>query len=124
EAFDAAGRLVTPALIDCHTHLVFGGNRAREFERRLQGDSYEQIAREGGGIHATVAATRAATDDALLASALGRIDAMIAEGVATVEIKSGYGLTVADELRMLRVARRIARERPVRVVTSYLGAHA
>ena len=120
---DVGGRLTTPALIDCHTHLVFGGDRAREFERRLEGASYEQIAREGGGINATVAATRGRTEDELLASALRRVDALIAEGISTLEIKSGYGLTVADELKMLRVARRIGRERPVRVVTSYLAAH-
>lgn len=124
QRWDAGGRLVTPALIDCHTHLVFGGNRAREFELRLAGASYEQIAREGGGINATVAATRACTEAELLATALRRVDALIAEGTATIEIKSGYGLTVADELKMLRVARRIQDERPVRVVTSYLAAHA
>lgn len=122
--WDAGGRLVTPALIDCHTHIVFGGNRAREFELRLAGASYEQIAREGGGIVATVAATRVCDETQLLAQALRRVDAMIAEGVATLEVKSGYGLTIADELKMLRVARRIGTERPVRVVTSYLAAHA
>jgi imidazolonepropionase len=103
---------------------VFGGNRAREFELRLQGASYEQIAREGGGINSTVAATRAESEEQLLASALRRADALIAEGVATVEIKSGYGLTVEDELKMLRAARRLGDLRPVRVVTSYLAAHA
>lgn len=118
------GRLVTPALIDCHTHLVFGGNRAAEFEMRLNGASYAEVARAGGGIVSTVKATRAASDDALLADALTRADAMIAEGVATVEIKSGYGLDTETELRMLRVARRIARERPITVRTSFLGAHA
>jgi imidazolonepropionase len=124
ERVDVAGRLVTPALIDCHTHIVFGGNRAREFELRLQGASYEQIARAGGGIISTVAATRSQTEAALLASALRRVDVLIAEGVATIEIKSGYGLTITDELKMLRVARQIGRERPIRVVTSYLAAHA
>ncbi len=118
------GRLVTPALIDCHTHLVFGGNRAREFELRLEGASYEEIARAGGGIVSTVAATRALSEDELVASALPRLRALMAEGVATVEIKSGYGLTVEDELRMLRAARRLGAEAGIRVVTSYLAAHA
>ncbi|MEQ8296232.1 MAG: imidazolonepropionase [Nitratireductor sp.] len=118
------GRLATPALVDCHTHLVFGGNRAREFELRLEGASYEEIARAGGGIVSTVSATRALSEDALVESALPRLDRLIGEGVATVEVKSGYGLTVADELKMLRAARRLEKLRPVRVRTSYLGAHA
>ena len=118
------GRLVTPALIDCHTHVVHGGHRAAEFELRLNGASYEEVARAGGGIVSTVRATRAADEDTLVATALPRIDAMIAEGVAAVEIKSGYGLDVDTELRMLRAARRIGRERPVTVRTSFLGAHA
>lgn len=121
---DLAGRLITPALIDCHTHVVHGGDRALEFEMRLQGASYEQISRAGGGIVSTVAATRAADEGALLAAALPRIDALIAEGVGTIEIKSGYGLERETELRMLRVARAIGRVRPVSVRTSYLGAHA
>ncbi|MDT8345124.1 MAG: hypothetical protein RQ752_11925, partial [Thermohalobaculum sp.] len=121
---DAEGRLITPALIDCHTHLVFGGNRAREFEMRLEGATYEQIARAGGGIVSTVAATRAAGEAELLTGALPRLDALIAEGVATIEIKSGYGLDAETELRMLRVARMLGRARPVRVRTTYLGAHA
>ncbi len=118
------GRLVTPGLVDCHTHSVFAGSRAREFEARLEGASYEEIARAGGGILSTVRATRAAGEDALLAAALPRIDRMLALGVTTLEIKSGYGLDLETELAMLRAARRIAAERPVRVVTSFLGAHA
>ena len=121
---DVGGRLVTPALIDCHTHVVFGGNRAREFEMRLNGASYEELARAGGGIMSTVRATRAADEAALLAGALARVDALIAEGVAVVEVKSGYGLDRETELRMLRVAREIGRVRPVRVRTTFLGAHA
>ena len=118
------GRLVTPGLIDCHTHLVYGGDRAREFDMRLNGAGYEEIARAGGGILSTVRATRAATEEQLLASALIRADHLIAEGVTTVEIKSGYGLDIETELKMLRVARRIAQERPLRVVTTWLAAHA
>ncbi|MBK5926752.1 imidazolonepropionase [Rhodobaculum claviforme] len=123
-ARDLGGRLVTPAPIDCHTHVVFGGTRAREFEMRLQGATYAEIARAGGGILSTVTATRAATEDTLLAQALPRVDALIAEGVTTLEVKSGYGLEADTELRMLRVARAIGRARPVRVRTTYLGAHA
>jgi imidazolonepropionase len=121
---DLDGRLVTPALTDCHTHLVHGGHRAAEFEMRLEGASYEEVARIGGGIVSTVTATRAAGEDDLLAQALPRLDALLAEGVATVEVKSGYGLDIETELRMLRVARRLAEARPVRVRTSFLGAHA
>ena len=121
---DHSGRLITPALIDCHTHIVHGGNRAREFEMRLNGASYEEVARAGGGIISTVSATRAASEDDLLQSALPRIDALIAQGVATVEIKSGYGLDQDTELKMLRVARTLGKLRPIRVVTSFLGAHA
>ena len=124
EGADLEGRLVTPALVDCHTHVVFGGNRAGEFEMRLEGASYEEVARAGGGIVSTVRATREAGEEALLSDALARVDALIAEGVATLEVKSGYGLDRETELRMLRVARRIGEERRVRVVTSYLGAHA
>ena len=124
EAVDLEGRLVTPALIDCHTHVVFAGHRAAEFEMRLEGASYEEVARAGGGILSTVRATREASEDALLAGALPRADALIAEGVATIEVKSGYGLDRETELRMLRAARRIGRERPVHVLTTFLGAHA
>ncbi len=118
------GRLVTPALIDCHTHLVHGGNRAAELEMRLNGASYEEVARAGGGILSTVTATRAASLDDLIASALPRLDAALAEGVATVEVKSGYGLDLETELRMLRAARRLGEMRDVTVRTSFLGAHA
>ena len=121
---DMQGRLITPALIDCHTHLVHGGNRAREFELRLQGASYAEIARAGGGIVSTVTATRGADEAALLADALPRLDALIGEGVTVVEVKSGYGLDIETELRMLRVARALEQERPVRIITSFLGAHA
>lgn len=124
EIDDCGGRLVTPALIDCHTHLVFGGNRAKEFEMRLEGASYEEIARAGGGIVSTVTATRALSEDELVQAALPRLDALIAEGAGTIEIKSGYGLTVEDELKMLRAARRLGKERNIRVRTSYLAAHA
>ncbi|WP_176084469.1 imidazolonepropionase [Martelella sp. HB161492] len=121
---DCANRLVTPALLDCHTHLVFGGNRAREFEMRLDGASYEEIARAGGGIISTVSATNAMSEEELVEAALPRLDTLIAEGVATLEIKSGYGLNIATELKMLRAARRLAMLRPVRIVTTYLAAHA
>lgn len=121
---DMGGRLITPAPIDCHTHLVFGGDRAREFALRLEGASYEEIARAGGGILSTVKATREADEATLLARALPRLDALIAEGVTTLEVKSGYGLDLATELRMLRVARRLADERPVRIRTTHLCAHA
>lgn len=124
ETSSCDGRWITPGLIDCHTHLVHAGDRAHEFELRLQGASYEEIARAGGGIVSTMKATRAASEDDLVASALPRLDALIAEGVTTIEIKSGYGLRTADELKMLRAARRLGRLRPVRVCTTLLGAHA
>jgi len=118
------GRWVTPGLIDCHTHLVFGGDRSGEFEQRLEGATYEEIARAGGGIVSSVKATREATEDALYASACKRLEGLKATGVTTVEIKSGYGLDHDSELKMLRVARRIGRDAGVRVRTSYLGLHA
>lgn len=121
---DVSGRLITPALIDCHTHIIHAGDRAHEFEMRLGGASYADIARAGGGIISTVTQTRAASEDSLLASALPRIDRLIAEGVTTLEIKTGYGLTIESELKMLRAARQIAKLRPVRIRTSYLAAHA
>ena len=124
ETVDCQGRWITPALIDAHTHLVHAGNRAREFELRLEGASYEEIARAGGGIVSTMRATRAASEDELVASALPRLDALLAEGVGTIEIKSGYGLELEAELKMLRAARRLGELRPVRVVTTFLGAHA
>lgn len=124
EAIDCEGRWITPGLIDCHTHLVYGGDRAHEFELRLKGASYEEIARAGGGIVSSVKATRAASEDELFASADKRLAALIAEGVTTVEIKSGYGLDIDSEVKVLAVARRLGRERPVGVQTSFLGAHA
>jgi imidazolonepropionase len=121
---DCDGRWITPGLIDCHTHLVYGGNRAEEFEQRLAGASYQEIARRGGGIVSTVRATRGASEDELVSGARRRLDALIGEGVTTVEIKSGYGLELATERRQLRAARRLAAESPVTVRTTFLGAHA
>ena len=121
---DLGGRWVTPGLIDCHTHLVFAGERADEFERRLNGANYEEIARAGGGIRATVARTRAASETELLASASERLAALMAEGVTTIEIKSGYGLDIDNELKSLRVARELGNRFPVTVKTTFLGAHA
>lgn len=124
ETIDCDGRWITPGLIDCHTHLVFGGNRAMEFEMRLNGASYEEIAKAGGGIVSSVRDTRTRSEDELVAEALPRLDTLLAEGVSTIEIKSGYGLDIDTELKMLRVARRLETLRPVRVLTSYLAAHA
>jgi len=121
---DCEGRWITPGLVDPHTHLVYGGDRAHEFELRLAGASYEEIARAGGGIVSTMAATRAASEDELVAQALPRLDALIAEGATTVEIKSGYGLSLEHELKSLRAARRLGEVRPVSVTTTFLGAHA
>jgi imidazolonepropionase len=121
---DLGGALVTPGLVDCHTHLVYGGQRAAEFEMRLQGASYEDIARAGGGIRSTVAATRASSDAALFDSAAQRARTLMREGVTTLEIKSGYGLSDIDEARCLAVARRLGRELPLTVRTTSLGAHA
>ena len=118
------GQLITPALIDCHTHIVHAGDRAEEFEMRLSGASYEDISRAGGGIVSTVKLTREATEEGLISSALPRIDALISEGVTTLEIKSGYGLDIENELKMLRAAKQIETIRPIRIRTSYLAAHA
>ena len=124
ERIDLEGRWVTPGLTDCHTHLVYAGNRAHEFELRLAGASYEAIARAGGGILSTVKATRAATEAELVEAALPRLDALIAEGVTGIEIKSGYGLDTDTEARQLRAARALGSLRPVTVATTFLGAHA
>ncbi len=124
QTIDLDGRWVTPGLVDCHTHLVYGGSRAHEFELRLAGAHYEDIARAGGGILSTVKATRAASEDDLVTTSLPRLDRLIAEGVTTIEIKSGYGLDADSEIRILRAARRLGAERPIEVVTSFLGAHA
>jgi imidazolonepropionase len=124
EIIDCEGRWITPGLIDCHTHLVHGGERAREFELRLAGASYEELALAGGGIRSTMTATRAASEAELIAGALPRLDALIAEGVTTVEVKSGYGLNLEDELKQLRAARALGRARPVRITTTLLAAHA
>lgn len=121
---DVEGRLITPGLIDPHTHLVYGGDRANEFRLRLDGATYEEIARSGGGIVSTMEATRAASEDELIESALLRLDDLLSEGVTTVEIKSGYGLRLEDELKMLRAARALEQHRHVRIKTTFLGAHA
>jgi imidazolonepropionase len=124
ERIDCEGRLITPGLIDCHTHLVYAGDRAHEFERRLNGESYESIARSGGGIVSSVRATRAASADELVRQALPRLDALISEGVTTLEIKSGYGLELAQERKQLLAARALGQQRDVTVTTTFLGAHA
>ena len=124
ETIDCEGRWITPGLVDCHTHLIFGGNRAQEFELRLAGASYEEIARAGGGIVSTMKATRAAGEDELVAGALPRLDALIAEGVTTVEVKSGYGLSREAEIKSLKAARALGGARAVSVTTTFLGAHA
>ena len=124
DVLDAERAWVTPGLVDCHTHLVYGGNRANEFEMRLNGASYEEIARAGGGIVSTVLTTREASDHELAATAAGRLKSLLSEGVTTVEIKSGYGLDLATELRMLRIARLLGDTAPVTVKTTFLGAHA
>lgn len=124
EIIDCEGRLITPGLIDCHTHLVHAGDRANEFEMRLAGASYEDVAKAGGGIVSSVRALRAASEDELVAQSLSRLDALIAEGVTTVEIKSGYGLDTENEMKSLRAARRLGVERKVSVRTTFLGAHA
>lgn len=121
---DAKGAWLTPSFIDCHTHIIYGGNRANEFELRLQGASYEQIAKQGGGIVSTVAATRQATEDELFEAALARAKALLQQGVTTLEIKSGYGLDTKTELKMLRVAKRIEQTLPITVSKTFLGAHA
>ncbi len=124
EIHDAGGRCITPGLVDCHTHLVYAGDRSREFEQRLRGASYGDIARRGGGILATVQATRAASDEALAAAADTRVRALQRDGVTTLEVKSGYGLDRETELRMLRIARALPARHPLRVRTTYLGLHA
>lgn len=124
ETIDCDGRWITPGLIDPHTHLIFGGDRAAEFELRLAGATYEEIARAGGGIVSTMRATRAASEAELVATALPRLDALIAEGATTVEVKSGYGLSLEHELKSLRAARALAAARPVRIRTTLLAAHA
>jgi len=124
ETVDCDGRWITPGLVDCHTHIVYGGNRAHEFELRLAGASYDEIARAGGGIVSTMRATREASEDTLLASAKRRVEALMRDGVTTLEVKSGYGLDTDSEMKSLRVARRLGEVLPLSVVTAFLGAHA
>jgi len=124
EALDCDGRLVTPGLVDCHTHLVYGGSRADEYERRLAGASYLEIFEAGGGIHATVRDTRTASEDDLLSSARRRAEVFLSHGTTAAEVKSGYGLTTEDELKMLRAAARLGKELPLKIIPTFLGAHA
>ena len=124
DVIDCDGRWITPGLVDCHTHIIYGGNRAHEFELRLAGATYEELARAGGGIVSTMKATRTASEDELVASALPRVDALMAEGVTTLEVKSGYGLERAAEMKSLKAARRLGEVRPLNVTTTFLGAHA
>ncbi len=124
EVLDCGGRLVTPGLVDCHTHLVYGGSRADEYERRLAGASYLEIFEGGGGIHATVRDTRAASEDDLLSSARRRAEVFLSHGTTAAEVKSGYGLTTEDELKMLRAAARLGKELPLKIIPTFLGAHA
>ena len=124
KVYDGQSGWITPGLVDCHTHLVYGGSRAREFELRLMGATYEEIARQGGGIRSTVAATREADEETLLKQSAPRLKALMQEGVTTVEIKSGYGLDLETEIRMLGVARELGEKYPVTVIPTYLGAHA
>jgi imidazolonepropionase len=124
ERIPCEGRWITPGLVDCHTHLVFGGDRAREFEMRTAGATYEEISRAGGGILSTVASTRAAREDQIVTGALARVDRLLTEGVTTIEVKSGYGLDLDSEARLLRAARRLGVERAVSITTTFLGAHA
>lgn len=124
EKIDCGSRWITPGLIDCHTHLIYGGNRADEFAQRLEGVSYQEIAGAGGGIVSTMRATRQASESELLTSALKRLDRFIAEGVTTIEVKSGYGLSLDDEAKCLRIARQLAAERSISVIATFLGAHA
>lgn len=124
QTIDLQGQLLTPGLIDCHTHLIYAGNRANEFEMRLNGVPYQEIAKQGGGILSSVKATRAATEEQLIELALPRLDGLLASGVTSVEVKSGYGLTLKDELKMLRAAKALEQERNVKITTTLLAAHA